>query len=383
MITLSKIFRQYGVEYLKKYGGSVTGEQKKALFNMAGCGTGDLGRTGYRCKECGKIHYVNKSCGNRHCPSCQNHKTGEWLAKQLESMLPCRYFMYTFTLPGCLRTAAECDPDIVYEAMFKASSKALKELAEDGRFIGGRIGFTGVLHTWNRDKTYHPHIHYIVPGGGITEDGFEWIPANKKLVVHTAPLAKMFRGKLVSILEKQGILKKYNIPKSKLYKCKLVIDCMNAGNGRNVLKYLSNYVFRVAVTNNNIVKLEDNKVTFRYVKNGDKHYTYSSINALKFMKLFLQHILPSGFMKIRHYGFMSNRYRKENIAKIRQQIDEYGYYEKKIIPVIEKIEEDRENSKLKCPLCSGKMVFVGIKPPDSTNNHSCRKKIMTVKKYPP
>jgi hypothetical protein len=273
MITLSEIFRQYGAEYLNDCGGSITDEQKKALFDIAGCKTGDLGRTGYCCKECGKIHYVNKSCGNRHCPSCQNHKTGEWLVKQLESMLPCRYFMYTFTLPGCLRTAAKHDPSIVYEAMFKASSKALKELAEDGRFIGGRIGFTGILHTWNRDKTYHPHIHYIVPGGGITEDGFEWIPANKKLVVHTAPLAKMFRGKLVSILKKQGILKKYSISKFKLYKCRIVIDCKNAGNGRNVLKYLSNYVFRVAVTNNNIVNLEDNNVTFRYVNPSLFFYT--------------------------------------------------------------------------------------------------------------
>ena len=365
MVTLSEIFRQYGEEYLKEYDGRITYEQKKALFNIIMCGAGDLGRAGYRCKECGEIHYVNKSCGNRHCPSCQNHKTGEWLVKQLKDLLPCDYFFYTFTLPGILRTAAKYDPDIVYEAMFKASSKALKELAGDGRFIGGKIGFTGVLHTWNRDKTYHPHIHYIVPGGGITEDGFEWIPADEKLVVHTAPLAEMFRGKLVSVLERHGILKKYNIPKYKLYKCRIVVDCKNAGNGRNVLKYLSNYVFRVAVTNNNIVKLEDNKVTLRYIKNGDKHYTYSSINALKFIKLFLQHILPSGFMKIRHFGFMSSRYRKENIAKIRQQIDENGYYEKQIIPEIEKIQEERENSKAKCPLCSGKLIFCGIEHPYS------------------
>ena len=365
MVTLSEIFRQYGEEYLKEYDGRITYEQKKALFNIIMCGAGDLGRAGYRCKECGEIHYVNKSCGNRHCPSCQNHKTGEWLVKQLKDLLPCDYFFYTFTLPGILRTAAKYDPDIVYEAMFKASSKALKELAGDGRFIGGKIGFTGVLHTWNRDKTYHPHIHYIVPGGGITEDGFEWIPADEKLVVHTAPLAEMFRGKLVSVLERHGILKKYNIPKYKLYKCRIVVDCKNAGNGRNVLKYLSNYVFRVAVTNNNIVKLEDNKVTLRYIKNGDKHYTYSSINALKFIKLFLQHILPSGFMKIRHFGFMSSRYRKENIAKIRQQIDENGYYEKQIIPEIEKIQEERENSKVKCPLCNGKLIFYGIEQPHS------------------
>lgn len=382
MITLPEIFRQYGGKYLEKYRYHVTGKQKKVLSDIACCGTGDLGQTGYLCKKCGEVHYVNKSCGNRHCPSCQNHKTGEWLAKQLESMLPCSYFMYTFTLPGSLRVAAKYDPAIVYEAMFKASSSALKELAEDGRFIGGQIGFTGILHTWNRDKTYHPHIHYIVPGGGITEDGFEWIPANKKLVVHTTPLAKIYRGKLISILEKQGILKKYNIPKYKLYKCKIVINCKNAGNGRNVLKYLSNYVFRVAITNNNIVKLEDDKVIFRYIKNGDKNYTYSSIHAVKFIKLFLPHILPSGFIKIRYYGFMSNRYRKDNIEKIRQQIDDSGYYKKQIIPEIKKIEKNREDNKLKCPLCNGKLVFWGIKTADR-NNNIYYKKIMTVKKYPP
>jgi len=376
MVTLSEIFRQYGEEYLKEYDGRITYEQKKALFNITGCGTGDLGRAGYRCRECGEIHYVNKSCGNRHCPSCQNHKTGEWLVKQLKDLLPCDYFFYTFTLPGILRTAAQYDSNIVYKAMFKASSAALKELAEDGRFIGGKIGFTGVMHTWNRDKTYHPHIHYIIPGGGITEDGFEWIPANEKLVVHTAPLAKMFRGKIVSILEKQGILKKYGIAKYRLYKCKLVIDCENAGNGRNVLKYLSNYVFRVAVTNNNIIKLEDDKVTFRYIKNGDKVYTCSTMHAVKFIRMFMLHILPSGFMKVRHYGFMANRYRKENIAKIRQQIDENGYYENQIIPEIRKTEEERENSKVKCPACNGKLIFCGIELPTG-------RKINQEEKQPP
>ncbi len=363
MPKLCDIFNQYAEDFLEHYAHTLSNEQKKAVLDISACRTGTLGTSVYKCKECGSSHQVNNSCGNRHCTGCQNHKTGEWLEKQLHNLLPVDYFFGTFTIASELYPLALSQPRQLYDAMFQASAYALKTLAYDGRFLGGKIGFTGILHTWKRNKLIHPHIHYIIPGGGFTEDNFEWISPKRDFLIHVKPLMTMYRKKLLRILKKKRLIT--TKLKSKLLNKKWNVYLVHAGNGLNTVTYMSNYVFRVAITDNNIVALEDDKVTFRYKKSRTDQYTYQTIGVFKFMKLFLLHILPSGYMKIRNYGFLGNRYRTENIQRVRELLDNHSC-ELAIAPKIEQIKKQRQESELRCPKCNGEvklheMNFVSIR----------------------
>ena len=354
MPTLGDIFRQYAEPFLKHYAHSLNNEQKKAILDISSCRTGMLGTTVYKCKKCATFHQVNNSCGNRHCPGCQNHKTGEWLEKQLRNLLGVDYFFGTFTIASELYPLALSNPRQLYDAMFKASADALKTLAYDGKFLGGKIGFTGILHTWKRNKRIHPHIHYIIPGGALTEDHFEWISIKGEFLVHVTPLMIIYRQKLLQALEEKQLIK----PKLKaklLYK-KWDVYLDHAGNGVNTVTYLSNYVFRVAITDNNIIALADDKVTFRYKKSKTNHYVYETIGVFKFMNLLLLHILPSRFLKIRHFGFLANRHRADNIQRIRELLD-HPSCELDIAPKIEQIIKQRQESELRCPKCYGQVKF--------------------------
>ena len=356
MPTVGEIFREYAKPFLQRYAKTLTNEQKKAVLDLSACKTGILGNTVYKCQDCGLFHSVKNSCGNRHCPGCQNQKTGEWLEKQLENLLPVDYFFATFTIPSELYPLALSHPRELYDAMFQASAHALKTLAYEGKFLGGKIGFTGILHTWKRDKRLHPHIHYIIPGGAITEDGYEWIPSQNKFFVHAKPLMKLYRAALLNILDGKKLIQSLK-PKVRHKKWNVYID--HAGNGQNVLSYLSNYVFRVAITDNNIVALNKGKVTFRFKKSKTNHYVYQTIDVFKFINLFLVHILPSGYLKIRYFGYLSNRYRTAAIQKIRLLLNHYSY-QTDILKKIEKIKIQRKQSELRCPACKGKIKFKKI-----------------------
>ena len=356
MSTLSDIFNLYAEPFLQHNAHTLTNEQKKAVLDITACRTGLLGTSLYKCQECLELHSVNNSCGNRHCPGCQNHKTGEWLEKQLKNLLPADYFFATFTIPSELYALALSHPRDLYDAMFQASAHALKTIANEGKYLGGKIGFTGILHTWKRDKRLHPHIHYIIPGGATMEDGFEWIPAKNKFFAHVKPLMRIYRATLLSILDQKELTKAL---KPIVRRKKWNVYTEHAGNGEKVLLYLSNYVFRVAITNNNIVALNEDKVTFRFKKQKSDEYIYQTIDVFKFMKLFLLHILPSGYLKIRHFGFLSNRYRKENIQKIRQQLD-HQRTDLKVALKIEQIKQKRQLSERRCPTCKGKITFQKI-----------------------
>ncbi len=233
----------------------------------------------------------------------------------------------------------------------------MKTLAYDGKYLGGKIGFTGVLHTWKRNKLIHPHIHYIIPGVGLTEDHFECISTKGEFLVHVKPLMILYRKKLLQALEKKGLINPKL--KSKLLNKEWNVYLDHAGNGQNTVTYLSNFVFRVAITDNNIVALEDDKVTFRFKKSKANHYTYQTIGVFKFMKMFLLHILPSGYLKIRHFGFLGNRYRADNIHMIRELLDNQSC-ELAIAPKIEQIIKQKQESKLRCPKCNDELKFYEI-----------------------
>ncbi len=188
MNMINEIFRAFAPEYMKRYP-HMPIQHKKAMDAIVNCRSGNLGTTIYRCTVCEQTHLVPRSCGNRHCPWCQHHKTQEWLEKQLNKQVPGHHFLITFTVPEEIRPIIRNNQTVAYNALFKASSQALKKLAADKRFIGTDLpGFTSVLHTWGRKLPYHPHIHCVVAGGGISKSRDQWIPSRQDMFVHTRPL---------------------------------------------------------------------------------------------------------------------------------------------------------------------------------------------------
>jgi hypothetical protein len=303
MPTVADVLRRYGGAYLEEFGASMPGEHKKVLRAITACRTGALGTVLYACESCGRTHTVGRSCGNRHCPTCQQDKTRAWLERQLDRLLPCPYFLITFTLPAELRALARGHQRVVYAALFEASSEALRGLAADPKFVGtDRLGFFGVLHTWGRTLDYHPHVHYVVPGGGLSADGSCWLPSRADFLVPVRALSIIFRAKFRDILERQGLL---NLADPAVWRRDWVVHSQAAGDGRASLRYLAPYVFRVAIGDHRIVSCDDGKVTFSYRRVGSNRPRKMTLDAAEFIRRFLQHVLPAGFQKVRHFGFLS------------------------------------------------------------------------------
>lgn len=298
---IQQIFQTHGDAYLARYGSRMPANHKKVIHAIRNCGTGAYGQHAFSCSGCGEPHYADSSCGNRHCPTCQAGKSDEWLIRQMNRVLPVNYFMITFTVPQELRRLIRSNQKVCYAALFKAASDAMKKLAKDKRFVGCDIaGFTGILHTWTRQLEYHPHVHFIVPGGGLSKDGSEWKPSGASFYVHTNPLSKIFRAKFIDLLEAEGLI----VP-DVVWKPDWVIDARHVGNGRRALKYLAQYVFRVAIAPSRILNVTDTHVIFKYQRSGEKKWRECSLKIFEFMRRYLQHVLPHGFTKVRHYGFMA------------------------------------------------------------------------------
>jgi hypothetical protein len=243
MNSIQQIFRTHGAAYLERYGDHMPANHRKVIHAICNCGTGAFGQHMFTCGDCGELHSADGSCGNRHCPTCQAGKSDEWLKKQEEKVLPVNYFMVTFTVPKELRDLIRSNQKVCYAALFKAASGAMKKLAKDPRFVGcDTAGFTGILHTWTRQLAYHPHVHFIVPGGGIDKAGTEWKSSGVEFYVHAAPLSKIYRAKFIELLKKEGLV----VPPC-VWDPDWVIDCRHVGNGKKALKYLAQYVFRVAI----------------------------------------------------------------------------------------------------------------------------------------
>ncbi|MDD2252559.1 MAG: transposase [Dehalococcoidales bacterium] len=305
MSELGEIFREFGGQFAERSGHALSSVQLKALRDIAVCRTPAIERGGvYCCEDCGDIHFAWNSCGNRHCPKCGNDKISEWLEANRKKLLPVDYYMVTFTLPAGINKTACFNQKAVYDALFQSSSEALKELALDRRFLGGRIGMLGTLQTWRRDGGYHLHVHYIVPGGGISRDGKQWIyPKNRGFLVSSKPLASLFKGKFKAEMKDCGIYEK--IPVSAWEK-DWVVDCRNVGGGMSSFKYLAPYMQRVFISNNRIEKCENKNVTFRYTRSKTNETAYRTMPVMAFIAMFLMHVLPHGFMKTRYYGFLGS-----------------------------------------------------------------------------
>ncbi len=312
MSTLAEIVLQYGYAYQDKFGDRLLPSHQRALNDIAHCRTAYFGGHVYQCPDCCEIHYQYHSCQNRHCPQCQ-HKAGQvWLADQQALQLPVPYFMVTFTLPQALRPVARSHQRAVYHLLFRASSAALQELAWDPRFVGAQIGMMGVLHTWGRNLSYHPHVHYLVPAGGLAADGQQWVTSRHNFLVPVRALSCLFRAKFCDAWQKIETLPQ--LP-TEVWDNDWVVHCKPVGDGTHALKYLAPYIFRVAISNNRILKVANGKVTFRYRTSDTGKFRTCTLTAEEFMRRFLQHVLPKGFVKVRYYGLFSpaRRYQLEII----------------------------------------------------------------------
>ncbi len=298
---IQQLFRIHGAAYLDRYGDRMPANHKKVIHAIRNCGTGLFGQHSFSCGGCGQLHSADGSCGNRHCPTCQAGKSDEWLKKMEAKTLPVNYFMVTFTVPSELRELIRSHQKVAYAALFKAASDAMKTLAKDERFVGCHTaGFTGILHTWTRQLEYHPHVHFIVPGGGLSKDGAEWKASRADFFMHAAPLSKIYRAKFIALLKKEGL----DVPTA-VWKPDWVVDCRAVGNGKKALNYLAQYVFRVAIAPSRILKVSDTEVHFKYRRSGEKKWRTCTLAVFEFMRRYLQHTLPHRFTKVRHYGFMA------------------------------------------------------------------------------
>ncbi len=303
MLEVADIVRLHGAAYRARYGASLGPSHRRALRDIAACRTPACGGHVHQCAQCGHTVYAYHSCGNRHCPKCHRGQTARWLAAQRARLLPCAYFLLTFTLPEALRPLARAHPKQVYGLLMQCAAAALHTLALDPRYLGARPGILAVLHTWTRALLYHPHVHLLVTAGGLSADGTAWLASkHRRYLVPVPALSPIFRAKVCAALKKAGLLEQ--VPPS-VWKKTWVAHCQPAGRGEQVLDYLGRYIFRVAIPNSRLERLQDGQVTFRYRDNRTQKLRQVTLPAVEFLHRFLQHVLPRGCTKVRYYGLWS------------------------------------------------------------------------------
>ena len=317
MCELQDIFTVYGDEYRSCHG--LSSDQLKAFDAITACRTEALGGHSLACTECGSIELSYNSCRNRHCPKCQAYKRESWVERQAQDLLDVPYFHVVFTVPECLNVVFLHNPKELYGLLFKASAETLAELCGDRRYLGAKSGHTAVLHTWGQNLQFHPHIHCIVPGGGITTTK-TWVASRKKFFLPVKVVSKLFRGKFLASL-KEMRLSFYNdsaylsdadgfarLVDESYQKDWVVYSKPPFKDAGAVVAYLGRYTHRVAISNARILSMEGGKVTFKWRDYHDNNTEkVMVIDALEFIRRFLLHVLPSGFTKIRHYGILANR----------------------------------------------------------------------------
>jgi hypothetical protein len=296
MTTMADILRSYGPAYIARYQKEILPSHQRAIHDLTCCRTQALGGHVYKCPDHEQVDYKYHSCMNRHCPQCQNDRATTWLNKERQRLLNVRYFLVTFTLPNELRPFARSNQKLIYHLLFLESWRAMSKLAQNPRWLGGRIGALGVLHTWTKVMGYHPHVHYLVPAGGLNDDNSVWVKAQNKFFLPVKALSRVFRAMMREALQQIAPELFRQIPAS-VWRKDWVVHAIPAGNGNAVLKYFAPYVFRVAISNKRIVKLENGQVTFLYRHPQTKSWMPMTLEVFEFIRRFLQHVLPRGFKK--------------------------------------------------------------------------------------
>jgi Putative transposase/Transposase zinc-binding domain len=313
MLEVADIFRLHGPAYRAQFGNRMLPSHRRAMQDIERCRTESLGGQLYYCAQCDEQRYSYHSCKNRHCPKCQNEQANDWLKEQQSLLLPVTHFLVTFTLPAELRALARSNQKTIYNLLFRASSQALLQLAQDPRFVGGCIGMVGVLHTWTRQLLYHPHVHYIATGGGLTDAG-RWRSSRQDFLVPVKALSRIFRAKFRDQLKKSEL---FALVAAGVWRKDWVVHSEPVGSGAQAFQYLAPYIFRVAISNNRLRKLEQGNVTFSYKESATDQLKRCTVTAEEFIRRFLQHVLPPRFIKVRYYGLLSPAHR-QLLLKARQ-----------------------------------------------------------------
>lgn len=337
--TVAEVVRSCLDEFLDKYGAKLTSEQRRALKDMTACRTAALGGHVLGCLECGHQQIAYNSCGNRHCPTCQATAAARWLEAHAADLLPVPYFHLVFTLPNALDPIALANPRIVYDLLLRTAAETVLEMAANPDRLGARTGVLAVLHTWGQGLQFHPHVHCVVPGGGLSPDGTHWVGSRPDYFLPVQVLSRVFRGKFLAGLRAAhaaGRLRFAGLPNDQAAVDARFEQLVSAavrtdwvvyakrpfGSPELVLKYLARYTHRVAISNKRLLEFKDGFVSFRY-----KDYAHGNrkrvmrLPAVEFVRRLLLHVLPRGFVRIRHYGILSNRRRRDNLALCRQLLE--------------------------------------------------------------
>jgi hypothetical protein len=343
-LEVADVFRQHGQEFLSRWGSVLSPEQEKAFRDIGACRTAALGTQVQQCDHCGQQQLAYRSCRNRNCPKCHSRTRDEWLRDRAAELLPVPYCHVVLTLPHELAPLALQNPRVIYNIyniLFRAASETLLEMAADPKRMGARIGILAVLHTWSQRLEHHPHVHCVVPSGGLSPDGKRWIQSRKKFFLPRKPLACLFRGKFLAYLTEafrrgrlafHGQLRELAHPAcfQDLLECLYEKDWIiyikpPFGDPHQVLRYLARYTHRVAISNGRLIALDNGRVHFHWrdSQHGNE-VKEMSLEAVEFIRRFLLHVLPSGFVKIRHFGFLANRNRKKVIQQCRELLPPYA-----------------------------------------------------------
>jgi Putative transposase/Transposase zinc-binding domain len=375
-LEVADIFRGHGPAWRRANAGHVSLGQLKVMSAIESCRTAALGGHVARCETCAHTHIAYNSCRNRHCPKCQAVAAKEWLADREAELLPVPYYHVVFTLPAAIADIAYQNKAAIYGLLFKAAAETLITIAADPRHLGARIGLTAVLHTWGSALTHHPHVHIIVPGGGISPDGQRWISCRPGFFLPVRVLSRLFRrlfleklaaahdaGRLHFFgdhapLVERAAFAAYLAP---LRKAEWVVYAKRPfGGPEAVLAYLSRYTHRVAIANSRLVAFDDENVTFKwkdYRADGPDRYKVMTLAVDEFIRRFLIHVLPDGFHRIRPYGLFANGGRALNVARARQLLNVPAPPS----PPTDPGREGRDEPQLlahPCPCCAGRMIVI-------------------------
>ncbi|MGV6876782.1 IS91 family transposase [Pseudochelatococcus sp. B33] len=369
-IEVADIFRAAGPSYRATHAGHLSLTQLKVMSAIEHCRTAALGGHIEACEDCGQWRIAYNSCRNRHCPKCQGAAARAWLAERAVDLLPVGYFHVVFTLPAEVADIAFHNKALVYDLLFKAASETMLTIAADPKHLGARIGITAVLHTWGSAMTYHPHIHMIVPGGGIALDGSRWMASRSAFLLPVRVLGKLFRrlfltrlvalhdagqlaffGSTGCLAERQAFLHHLAPVRKKRW---VVYAKAPFSGPEAVLAYLSRYTHRIAISNGRLIAFDETGVTFRYKnyrRDGAERQQIMTLATDEFIRRFLIHVLPRGFHRIRHYGLLAGSARKASIALARELLDVAA-------PPDNDAPREPEDFRPPCPCCGGRMILI-------------------------
>ncbi len=336
---LASIISQYKNTFEQKYHHQCLPVHSKALRALLRCRTPDSGELYLQCSQCDHTQWRPLSCGHRSCPKCQNYEVGQWLERQKLKLLPVEYFMVTFTLPYELRAITWDHQKRIYSIMFNCISSTLKDFGLNPKNLGADLGMTAVLHTHTRKLDFHPHIHVIVPGGGIDKKRKQWKKLKGDYLFNEFSLAKVFRARFLEQITQAKLSVPHGITKQ------WVVDCLHVGKGLPALKYLSRYLYRGVISEKNIISNQQGWITFQYTESCTGKTCHRSLKGEDFLWLILQHVLPKGFRRLRDYGFLH-----ANAKKLLSLVQ-------LVLHVIITLTKPKPRPVFKCPLCKASMII--------------------------